>query len=877
MEARKGPALTRRKDYTPFGWLVLHTELLVQIYDQHALIKVSMSVKANPGAPATDRLVLEGEGLTLVSVEKNNQLVSASQLIEESGKLTITGLEDEQLISVTSRTNPYTNTALQGLYASGDMLCSQCEPEGFRRICYYPDRPDVMSIFTVRIEADKRYCHLLSNGNHQASGELEENRHYAIWHDPHKKPCYLFALVAGYLELVKDHFTTASGRHVDLHIYVEHGNAHLTSHAMTSLKRAMKWDEQVYGLEYDLDLFQIVAVSHFNMGAMENKGLNIFNSKFVLADDKTATDNDLDNVEAIIAHEYFHNWTGNRVTCRDWFQLTLKEGLTVFRDQSFSADMHDQAVNRAGDVATLRAIQFSEDSGVTAHPIRPETYAEINNFYTATIYEKGAEVIRMIHSRLGGEGFMAGMALYVKRHDGQAVTCDDFLDAMADANGVDLSGFGLWYQQAGTPQITVQRQKHLQITDIQDNKLTLLFSQYLAPTQAATTTHAMPVPIRLGFITMEGQPASASLDGGPVQDQHMVILEGSSQMVDVTLSDAKADTVIPSLLRGFSAPVYLEDDLSRDELAILAAHDTDSFNRYEANQRLAHMAIAARLAGEDSQAIEAALAGALATILGDRQQRSDFKALCLTIPGQSDTEQRCPLADPPLIWQTRYALQARLAEMLEAECAPYLRDGDHLNNAAGRTLRNVIVYMGIAARQEQAFETALAQSSDERMSLSMGGLLGLNQSDHPYRQKALAAFYKKWHSSSLVMEKWLMLEATSSCHSNIENLERVMQDPVFDASNPNKIRSVLGAFAAANPVQFHNENGLGYQFIAKQISLLDQRNPQIAARICLSLAKFGHYDKKRRDLMRNAVESLLANELSPDLQEIVAKALISKN
>ena len=452
MEARQTPAVIRRQDYTPFGWIIDQTALDVQLFADKAIIAVTLDIRPNRDAGNADKLLLNGEHQELVSVQVDGVLLEPSRYQLEDGMLVISGLSDGHRVTVTSTHNPYENTALEGLYASGGMLCTQCEPEGFRRICFYPDRPDVMSIFSVRIEADIAWPNLLSNGNLVEKGTAGKGRHFALWHDPHKKPAYLFALVAGDLECVADSFTTASGRHVDLHIYVEKGNANLTRHAMDSLKRSMKWDEDVYGLEYDLDLFQIVAVSHFNMGAMENKGLNIFNSKFVLADALTATDDDLMRVEAIIAHEYFHNWTGNRVTCRDWFQLTLKEGLTVFRDQCFTADMHDAAVKRAEDVATLRAIQFTEDASPTAHPIRPESYSEINNFYTPTVYEKGAEVIRMMYARLGVTGFRAGMDLYFARHDGQAVTCDDFIAAMADANKVDLSSFSLWYRQGGTPQ-----------------------------------------------------------------------------------------------------------------------------------------------------------------------------------------------------------------------------------------------------------------------------------------------------------------------------------------------------------------------------------------------------------------------------------------
>ena len=546
MEARQTPAVIRRQDYTPFGWIIDQTALDVQLFADKAVIAVTLDIRPNRDAGSADKLLLNGEHQELVSVQVDGVLLEPSRYQLEDGMLVISGLSEGHRVTVTSSHNPYENTALEGLYASGGMLCTQCEPEGFRRICFYPDRPDVMSVFSVRIEADIAWPNLLSNGNLVEKGTAGKGRHFALWHDPHKKPAYLFALVAGDLECVADSFTTASGRHVDLHIYVEKGNANLTRHAMDSLKRSMKWDEDVYGLEYDLDLFQIVAVSHFNMGAMENKGLNIFNSKFVLADALTATDDDLMRVEAIIAHEYFHNWTGNRVTCRDWFQLTLKEGLTVFRDQCFTADMHDAAVKRAEDVATLRAIQFTEDASPTAHPIRPESYSEINNFYTPTVYEKGAEVIRMMYARLGVTGFRAGMDLYFARHDGQAVTCDDFIAAMADANKVDLSSFSLWYRQAGTPQLSAKR------LQCDGQHLTLELSQKLAPTAAGTPTDAMPIPVRLGFVAGDGRCLAHSIDSSAPAEEHIVLLEGDKQLVEIRFADGQsAAEAVPSLCVAF--------------------------------------------------------------------------------------------------------------------------------------------------------------------------------------------------------------------------------------------------------------------------------------------------------------------------------------
>ena len=868
MEARQTPVRIHRQDYAPFPWLVHETRLDVSINEPDTTVCVSLKLEANPAAQATDRLVLNGRGLTLVSVQLDGEVLVADRYQLDADMLQITGLIDQHEVTITSTCTPFSNTALEGLYLSGDMLCTQCEPEGFRRICYYPDRPDVMSVFTVRIDAEPKYKQLLSNGNQLEAGPAGEGRHYTLWHDPHPKPSYLFALVAGDLTCVEDHLTTASGRAVTLQIWVEHGNEHLTGHAMDSLKKSMRWDEEVYGLEYDLDLFQIVAVSHFNMGAMENKGLNIFNSKFVLADPATATDDDLGRVESIIAHEYFHNWSGNRVTCRDWFQLTLKEGLTVFRDQCFSADMHDDTVKRAEDVAMLRAIQFPEDASPTAHPIRPETYSEINNFYTPTVYEKGAEVIRMLSGFLGADGYRRGVDLYFRRHDGQAVTCDDFLAALADANQVDLSAFSSWYSQAGTPEVTITR------TAQSADEIELTLQQSIPETAAGTATTAQPIPIRLGLVGTQGQQHSFSLDGEAAAAEQTVLLTDPEQTVKLTLSPPAGEPVVPSALRGFSAPVRLTDDLSVEELAVLAAHDADGFNRYEACQRLAHLALDKRLSTDTPDAeIEQALASALSQTFAEAGLRGDYKALCLSVPGQSEVEHRANMADPVAIWTARQALQGALGQQLSDQISSCLADDGLVQAAAGRALRNRCLYLGVAAGMDEAVKVAAEQSSDLNMTLSMGGLSALNVTEHPERQACLNRFYERWRSSSLVMEKWLSLEACAPYSGTISQLQRLMGDAVFDADNPNKLRSVLGAFAMANPVQFHKADGSGYQFIAEQIADMDSRNPQIAARLALVLTRFGHIEPGRQAEMIKAVQGLARRQLSANLHEIVAKAL----
>ena len=847
------------------------THICVQIFADHALSHVDMKLQRQADGP----LRLYGENLSLFAIDVDGAPLTPDQYKEDDEGLLIAGLPDSCVLSVTARLNPFENAALEGLYASGGMLCTQCEPEGFRRIAFFPDRPDVMSVFTTRIEAPTSYVQLLSNGNLIEAGALEAGRHFAVWHDPHPKPSYLFALVAGDLELVSDHFTTMSGRAVDLHIYVEKGNGHLTGHAMDSLKRSMKWDEDVYGLEYDLDLFQIVAVSHFNMGAMENKGLNIFNSKFVLADTNTATDADLGRVESIIAHEYFHNWTGNRVTCRDWFQLTLKEGLTVFRDQCFTADFHDEGVKRAEDVSLLRAIQFPEDAGPTAHPIRPESYAEINNFYTATVYEKGAEIIRMLHQLLGPEGFRRGMDLYFARHDGHAVTCDDFLNALGDANQRDLSAFQRWYAQAGTPSLSITR------TSTPDG-LKLTLRQEIAETAAKTGRLPVPIPVPVRFLGEDGQPLAICLDGGVAARDALVNLSEAEASFHITPA-AEGDEAaimalqrsVPSLLRGFSAPVSLHDDLTVQDRLHLAAFDEDMFNRWDSMQQLLLAAILARVAGKADAELERQIAEAYRRIFADAGLRGDFKSLMMKLPSQAVIEAARHPADPPAIMRAKLALQAALAQILSDELKTYLVDPAALEagEAAARAWQNSLLDWAVCGALDGMSAFALAQSKSQNMTLSEGALQALNRTDCAERQAALDAFEARWQDQPLVMEKYFALCASAPFAATPERLRLLMTHPQFDKSNPNKLRSVVGVFAAANPLQFHKADGSGYQFIAEQLADIDARNPQIAARMALSLSRFAGYDEARQNQMRTVLEGLAKGNLSRDLSEVVSKAV----
>ncbi|MEK9598793.1 MAG: aminopeptidase N, partial [Alphaproteobacteria bacterium] len=712
--------LVKRDAYTPTGWQVNSTHLTVQLYSEFARTTVKMNVTASDDM-VLPPLILYGQDLEIEAVFINDTPQEIEDIQKQGESISLLLPNSSNDIEVVTICNPYENKALEGLYKSGDMICTQCEPEGFRRIFYYPDRPDMMSVFTTRIEADASIKNLLSNGNLISSGKLEGDRHFAEWHDPFPKPSYLFALVAGDLELVEDSFTTASGRVVDLHIYVEHGNSHLTSHAMESLKKSMRWDEKSYGLEYDLDLFQIVAVSHFNMGAMENKGLNIFNSKFVLADEKTASDTDLMRVESIIAHEYFHNWTGNRVTCRDWFQLTLKEGLTVYRDQCFTADLHDSSVKRIEDVSLLRSVQFPEDASPMAHPIRPDSYSEINNFYTPTIYEKGSEVIRMLASLFGRDGFRKGIDLYFDRHDGNAVTCDDFLSAMEDANKYDLSEFSRWYQQSGTPHIYVNREKKgpdLEISLVQKK-----------PENASSNDKMLPIPFRFSMIGKSGEPLSLVVNGQQMGVAPMVVLNSEEtrlkiQALDQTKSQDLYEAT-PSLLRGFSAPVKLHDDLSIEEYLHLISFDTDPFVIWDSAQILYNKVISEAYLGGQNASLEMQLSEALLASLKSEKFNDAFKARLLIPPSQSILLAEVEHPDPPKVFFAKQNVVRRIAGNISGYLRSQLENSAAdmgVLDASGRSLHNQILAWGVLAEIELAQSLALKQVSNPNMTLVKGAI-----------------------------------------------------------------------------------------------------------------------------------------------------------
>ena len=854
--------LKHRADYRPAACNVTSAGLDISIFDDRTLVTTTLELERI----GDDPFLLNGRDLTLHELSIDGKILDEADWPVTEAGLSLENLPSRCVVRTRAECHPESNTALEGLYLSGGMYCTQCEPEGFRRIGFFPDRPDVMTIFTVRIEAGTNFPNLLSNGNLVETGRVGEGRHYALWHDPHPKPSYLFACVVGDLDLTVDSFTTASGRNVDLHIYVEKGNTHLTGHAMESLKKSMKWDEDTYGLEYDLDLFQIVAVSHFNLGAMENKGLNIFNSKFVLADPSTATDEDLDRVESIVAHEYFHNWTGNRVTCRDWFQLTLKEGLTVYRDQCFSADMHDEGVQRASDVSLLRAAQFPEDASPTAHPIRPESYREINNFYTPTVYEKGAEVIRMMAGYLGRDGFRRGMDLYFARHDGTAVTCDDFVAALADANDRDMSAFHRWYSQAGTPTLTVSRQGD-------DEGMTLGFAQATPETAANTPRDPLPLPVRIGFVGNDGRAVRMRReDENEARDEHVVLLDTAQETIRFINEAGSNGEVTPSLLRGLSAPVRLVDDLSDDERLHLMAHDTDLFNRWDASQVLATGAVLSAAAG-DPVVIEPLAAG-YRRILADEGLLDDFKAGVLRLPGIAVLEAAQAPADPVALFGARRGLQASLGEALSDEIGAAMARRETLaDSAGGRALLIQLVELGVAAGDIDAVAAAEDMALDRNMTLSQGGLKALIHSDDAARTRALEAFHDRWQADSLVMEKWFQMESMSSVGGTLERLDDLMRHPGFDPKNPNKIRAVLGAFMVGNTPCFHAADGSGYEYMAARLVEIDQRNPQIAARMALPMTRMANYGEHRRRLMRAALETIRAGAESNDLKEVVEKAL----
>ncbi len=897
------PNTIHLKDYTPPAWLVDTVDLHVSIHQGYAEVRARLACRRNPQG-AGGALVLNGEELALQAVSLDGAALDSVRYTLSDDTLAIVGagsapLPDAFVLETVVRIEPDKNTRLAGLYRSRDGYFTQCEAEGFRRITFFPDRPDVMARYSCTIEADReRFPQLLSNGNPAASGtsEHDASRHWARWEDPFPKPAYLFALVAARLDVVEDHFVTRSGRKVRLAIYVEPGKLDQCGHAMAALKKAMCWDEERFGLEMDLDDYMIVAVGDFNMGAMENKGLNIFNTKYVLARPDTATDGDYQAIDRVVAHEYFHNWTGNRVTCRDWFQLSLKEGLTVFRDQEFGADTHSRAVTRIQDVRALRVGQFPEDASPMAHPVRPASYAEINNFYTATVYNKGAEVVRMIHILIGREAFRKGMDLYFQRHDGQAVTCEDFVAAMQDASGVDLTQFRRWYARAGTPRLKAEGR-----WDAATRRYTLTLTQSLAATayeqrlvEAGMQIEEGPLhlPVSIGLVLPDGSDAPLRLAGEAAHAGTTRVLSLIEPAQTFVFEDIAAAPVA-SLLRDFSAPVLLDFDQTDAELAHLMAHDSDAFNRWEAGQRLATRVLLAGIAagGQGASWIPDAFVAASGRVL-DTGLALDpaLAAEALVLPAEQvlaeEMAGRGEFIDPEAIHNARVNLRrhlaARLRDRFEAVWAalapaePYAPDGAQV---ARRALRNLC--LGYLAESDNAYLRAavlprllIQFEQGGNMTDVIAALSTLANLDLPERETALAAFYSRWQSEALVVDKWLQVQATSRLPGTAARVRALMQHPAFDLRNPNKVYSLVRNFCAANPRHFHAADGSGYQLAADVIIELQAINPQVAARIARAFDRWRQFDAVRQGHARQALERIRdCKGLAKDVAEVVGNAL----
>ena len=850
------------KNYQPPSFTVDTVDLSFDLYDDHALVSSKIKlIRQHEGV-----LHLYGDDLELISVHMNGSKLEPSAYTLEEDDLIIENCPDELTLDIVTRIRPQDNTELSGLYRSNHLFCTQCEAEGFRRITYFLDRPDVLGTYTTRISAEKKhYPILLSNGNLIDAGDTADGRHWALWQDPFKKPSYLFALVAGDLACFRDEFTTRSGRTVALRIYVEPGNEDKCSYAMESLKKAMRWDEEVYGREYDLDIFMIVAVSDFNMGAMENKGLNIFNSKYILARPDTATDGDFVGVESVVAHEYFHNWTGNRVTCRDWFQLSLKEGLTVFRDQEFSRDMNSRDVFRIVDVDGLRSSQFPEDAGAMAHPVRPESYEEINNFYTATIYSKGAEVIRMQHTLLGKEGFRRGMDLYFERHDGQAVTIDDFVAAMEDANGVDLTQFKLWYSQAGTPVVQVK-------SAYSQGILTLTLQQSCPVTPDGQDKKPFHIPVRIALFDSKGQRLPLDKD----------ILELKESEQDFVFSGLSEKPVV-SVLREFSAPVRIQDELNQDDLLFLLRHETDGYAKWDAAQRLVLNCLTDCLkSSADDWQMPAALIAAFKHVLLDESLDTDLRAELLSPPGFEEVAATIDLVDVARVEAVRDSFREQLGLNLFAELAQVYKklwqEESHLKNYQDyehRELRNVCLCLMMKANEAATLELCKQQFAAGRTmtdQLASFGLL-VNCSDSASRDQAIQDFYKQWSKEELVVDKWFAIQAASELPGTLNQVNQLLQHPAFNIKNPNKVRAIVGAFCLANPRNFHALDGSGYVFLGEMLAKVDKLNSQIAARLATPFTRWQSYDKPRQALMKQQLEQLTKLKLSRDLKEVVSKSL----
>ncbi|HZO45243.1 MAG TPA: aminopeptidase N [Xanthobacteraceae bacterium] len=871
----------RLEDYRPPAWLVETVDLDVSLDPTATRVRAALRLKPNPKAAAPVPLVLDGDGLKLTSLKLDGKALASDRFVASPENLTIAQPPQQPFtLEIETVLDPSANSQLMGLYRSGATYCTQCEADGFRRITYYPDRPDVMAVFTTRVEADKAECPvLLANGNPVASGDVPGTaRHFVVWHDPFPKPSYLFALVGGDLACVEDSFRTMSGRDVTLRIFVEPGNEPRSAYAMDALKRSMRWDEERFGREYDLDIFMVVAVSAFNMGAMENKGLNVFNDKYVLASGETATDSDYMGIEAVIAHEYFHNWTGNRITCRDWFQLCLKEGLTVFRDQEFRADQNSRSVERIRNVRGLRAMQFVEDAGPLAHPVRPNVYREINNFYTATVYEKGAEVVRMIQTLLGVQNFRKGMDLYFERHDGEAATVEQFVQCFADASRTDLSQLMLWYSQAGTPEVIVSGSH-----DARTKTYRMEIAQTVPQTPGQPTKEPMLIPLAVGLVGRDGADLPLKLAGGKTVERGILSLRKSSE---VFVFEGIAEPPVMSLNRNFSAPVRVVANLSGDDLRFLAANDSDPFNRWQAIQSLATRLLVDNVAATRSGGAtrrDQGLVDALAAILDEPSLEPAFVALALTMPGEADIAREIARdVDPDAIFTARSALREQIGEqfadaLLEryhslTDTAPYQPDAA---GAGRRALRNTCLELLVAARTPGAIALAAQQYRDaDNMTDRVAALTALSRWDVPERAAALDDFYERYKDNALVVDKWLSMQASIPESTTPARVKALTEHPAFSMANPNRVRALFGAFAMANQTQLNRQDGAGYDLLVDTVLALDQKNPQVAARLLTALRSWRVLESGRRALAEAALRKVAAQpSLSRDVGDIVSRAL----
>ncbi len=862
------------KDYTVPEFLITQTNLHFDLSADDTQVRSQLTIHRNPACAKTNPdLTLVGEELILESISLNGKELTPQQYTLTDKMLSIPGLDGEFTIDITNRINPAKNTALSGLYQSNDMLCTQCEAEGFRRITWFLDRPDVMSTFSVTLAADKsKYPILLSNGNRTEHITLDNEQHQASWHDPFPKPAYLFALVAGDLACLKDNFTTCSGRNISLEVYVEEQDLDKTDHAMQSLKEAMRWDEKAFGREYDLDLYMIVAVSHFNMGAMENKGLNIFNTKYVLASTQTATDTDFENIEAVIGHEYFHNWSGNRVTCRDWFQLSLKEGFTVFRDQQFTAHQTSNAVKRINDVNMLRTHQFAEDAGPLSHPIRPASFVEINNFYTLTIYEKGAEVVRMLYTLLGEKLFRKGSDLYFKRHDGQAVTTEDFVKAMEDVSAKDLTQFKHWYSQAGTPVVNVET--HF---DAATNSYSITFDQQCKAPSDQATNEPFHIPITIGLLDNVGKE---------------IIL--SNQLTSTTLELIKSKQTFtfegidaeptPSILRQFSAPIKLNQQLSFEQQIRLFQHDSDTFNRWEAGQNclsgLIFSAVDAIQNKQTPKAVPVAIVETFKTVLQQPLNDLAYQTQLLSLPSKAYLAEQMDVIDIEALYQAHHFIKQSLVDALRPLWLSNYKSNhcpDADNSAvdiAQRSFKNLCLDYLMASKSPDSNLCTQQFISANNMTDQIAALVQISYLKKEVSGQYFSAFYEQWKNEDLVIDKWFSLQASSERDGALQDVLQLQNHPDFDIKTPNRVRSLIGAFAMGNPLHFNAADGSGYKFIADSIIKLDAINPQIAARLAGSLSRWKKFDSQRQELVKQQLSRIQSQSaLSNDVLEIVNRSL----